>query len=126
MTDTDKDIENIDKAEIVGIRTSDFDEFMDIWVVTFDGRMFARSWSRLKDSWFFAFKEQKGGFLKCGEKIYEVAAAVPEDFERISAKINNAYQRRYGHGETASIAKSMQDEKRFNMTMEFRIIKRVE
>ena len=126
MKDNIKDIEDIDKAEIVGIRTPDFEGFLDIWVVIFDGRMFARSWSQLKDSWFFAFKEQRRGFLKCGKKIYEVAAAVPKDLERISSDINNAYQRRYGHESTAKIAKSMQDEKRFNMTMEFKIIKRVE
>lgn len=125
MRDYTIDIEEIDKAEIVGIRTPDFDEFLDTWIVTFDGRMFARSWSRLKNSWFFAFEKQGKGLLKRGTKVYEVMAVVPKDLEEITSDINQAYERRYGQGSMASIAKSMQDASRWDMTMEFKIVKEV-
>ncbi|MEN8212591.1 MAG: DUF2255 family protein [Thermodesulfobacteriota bacterium] len=126
MKNYKKDVAEIDKTNIVGIRTYDFNDFLDIWVVAFDERLFARSWSRLKDSWFFAFKEKGKGLLKCGKKIYEVTSVVPDDLEMIAPDINNAYERRYGQGSQASIAKSMQDVARLDMTMEFKIAMRIE
>lgn len=44
MSDNDL-IQKIHDLDVVGIRTEDFDSYLNMWVVVVNGRLFARSWS---------------------------------------------------------------------------------
>ncbi|MGH1463022.1 MAG: DUF2255 family protein [Neptuniibacter sp.] len=114
--------QRIHEVDVVGIRTDDFHEFLKMWVINVDGRLFARSWNKSSKSWYWAFKKAGCGIMLVDKDEYLVKAIIPSDDENLHLAINNAYKSRYGSGEASSIAKSMQDRSRWPMTIEFMIL----
>lgn len=112
-------IEKIHDLDVVGIKTADFDQFLKMWVVNVDGRLFARSWSKNSQSWYWAFKDAGSGVMLIDGDEYNVQTIVPSNDTDLHLAINRSYQSRYGSGEAAMIAKAMQDRSRWPMTIEF-------
>ena len=115
-------IKRIEELDVVGIRTEDFQSYLNMWVVVVDGRLFARSWSKSESSWFWAFKSAGRGLMLVDQSEYKVEALEPEANDTLHLAINSAYQTRYGGGEASRIAEAMQARSRWSMTMEFKLI----
>ena len=86
----------IDNNTLTGIRAgTDRERFLDIWMVSVDGRIFARSWGLSERSWYTAFHQDPIGAIRCGEQVFAVRAHIPEDLEALTPRINQAYLDKY-------------------------------
>ena len=89
-------LECINKQSINHLRGGeDHPKFTGIWMVTLDGRIFARSYYLRKRSWYNAFLE-KGGEIKCVNAVVKVKGVKPADLMKITPAVNAAYQKKYG------------------------------
>lgn len=101
MSDTgrtfdDAFLEAIETKELIGVRGGAGEHrFLPIWMVAVDGRVFARSWSRLQRSWRTAFDEDGVGMIDTGDTKTAVNGAPVTD-AALNARIDDAYRRKYG------------------------------
>ncbi|MBC7006576.1 DUF2255 family protein [Photobacterium sp. BZF1] len=114
-------ISRIRILDVVGIRTVDYPDYLNMWIVEVDGRLFARSWTKSRSSWFWAFVDKGECLMMVDGVDYQMAVSKLEGDESLHIMINEAYENRYGKGSAASIAKAMQDSSRWPMTVEFRL-----
>lgn len=116
-------LEFIQTHSLIGIKAGkERDSFLEIWMVVVDGRIFARSWSLSERSWYTTFLNDSQGQIQCWEAIYPIKAMIPNDLERISEKINQAYLAKYNSGENAKYAQGIVQKKHMDKTMEFVIL----
>ena len=88
---TIKALESKVKAKKVHqIRCGDH-RFIDITIVTTEGRFFVRQYKFGKRSWYHAFLENSQGQMKLGDTIVAIDGVVPKDLETINPKVNKAY-----------------------------------
>ena len=101
MSDTghtfdDAFLEAIETKELIGVRGgAGGHRFLPIWMVAVDGRVFARSWSRLQRSWRTAFDEEGVGVIDTGN-IKMAVEGVPVTDAALNTRIDDAYRRKYG------------------------------
>lgn len=113
-------IECIKGTRLLGIKAgSDRPNFLEIWMVTVEDRVFARSWGLAERSWYNSFLQNNKGEMRCGEKIVKITAIVPPDLEKINDKISEAYLKKYDHGENSYYAHGIVKKEHLNKTMEF-------
>lgn len=93
--------------------------FLDIWMVTIDNRIFARSWGFAEKSWYNSFLQNPVGQIKCGDNIFHIKAFVPADNDLITEKINSTYLSKYNSGHNIEYAKGIVAEEHSNKNMEF-------
>ncbi len=93
--------------------------FLEIWVVSVENRIFARSWNKSERSWFTAFLETGVGQFKYGDQIIEVSGKKVEQEAEIHLKINEAYKKRYTEEENRYYVSGISQEEYFDYTMEF-------
>ncbi|MCB0633193.1 MAG: DUF2255 family protein, partial [Lewinella sp.] len=93
--------------------------FLDIWMVTVEGRVFARSWNKSARSWFTAFQETGEGEIKYGDRVICVRGRQPEDDPQLTAQINQAYLRKYTQPENIPYAEGITKPEYAAYTMEF-------
>ncbi|KMQ61570.1 hypothetical protein ACM46_16335 [Chryseobacterium angstadtii] len=92
--------------------------FLEIWMVTVHDRIFARSWGLAERSWYNTFLEDSDGQIKCGEKIVNIKAVVPDDAVELASEINTAYLTKYNTGENIKYSKGIIQQKHVEKTME--------
>lgn len=113
-------INNNSKA---GIKAgADRKDFLDIWMVVVDDRIFARSWGFAERSWYNTFLQNPKGAIKCDDMIFSIEAFIPKDNKVITEKINNAYLAKYNSPHNIEYAKGIIEKKHVEKTMEFFII----
>lgn len=95
------------------------DSFLEIWVVNFNKRVFARSWNKSTRSWFTAFLETGVGQLKYGEKIINVKGLKLEPTAQIQEEINQAYLERYNQKENIFYSEGITKPEYLDYTLEF-------
>ncbi|RFN59488.1 DUF2255 family protein [Marixanthomonas ophiurae] len=93
--------------------------FLEIWVVAVDNRIFARSWNKSAKSWFTAFIETGVGQLKYGEKIINVEGEKLDKTNKIQQSINEAYLSRYNQKENIYYSEGITKPEYLDYTMEF-------
>ncbi|MCG6187858.1 DUF2255 family protein [Maribellus maritimus] len=93
--------------------------FLNIWFITVEGRIFARSWNKSKRSWFTAFQETGTGEIKYGEKMMRVSGKKISANKELTLKINEAYLKRYSQPENIFYAEGIIQPEYENYTMEF-------
>ncbi|PIF45742.1 uncharacterized protein DUF2255 [Chryseobacterium sp. 52] len=93
--------------------------FLEIWMVTVNDRIFARSWGLAERSWYNTFLENSKGQIRCGEKIFNIQALVPTDINDLTSDINTAYLTKYNTGSNLKYSKAIIKEKHIEKTMEF-------
>ena len=93
--------------------------FLEIWVVNFNKRVFARSWNKSARSWFTAFLETGVGQLKYGEKIINVKGRKLEPTAQIQEEINQAYLERYNQKENIFYSEGITKPEYLDYTLEF-------
>lgn len=73
------------------IRAGKTHRFVDITIVSTEGRFFVRQYKFGKKSWYDAFLNNSEGAIKIGDTIVEIDGVVPSDLEEINPKVNKAY-----------------------------------
>ena len=116
-------IQYINSHNLIGIKAGkERETFLEIWMVTVENRIFARSWGFAEKSWYNTFLKDNLGEIKCGETIYKIEARIPEDLSELEQEINQAYLDKYDSGENSFYAKGIIEEKHVAKTMEFVIL----
>lgn len=92
-----KDIEKIIKGQKAHqIRAGRTHRFVDITIVSTEGRFFVRQYKFGQKSWYDTFLMDADGQLKIGDIIIDIDGVVPSDLESINPKINKAYTKLLG------------------------------
>lgn len=115
-----KAIEYIKSHNLIELKAGNKREtFLEIWMVTVDNRVFARSWGFAEKSWYNTFLSDNKGHIKCGENIYKIEAVIPKDLNELTEQINTAYLNKYNFGRNAVYAQGIIEQKHIDKTMEF-------
>lgn len=93
--------------------------FLEIWMVTVNDRIFARSWGLAEKSWYNTFLQDSEGQIKCGEHIFQIKAIIPDDLKELTHDINTAYLTKYNTGSNLQYSKGIIQQKHVEKTMEF-------
>lgn len=114
-------IDYIKNNNLTGVRAGkDREKFLEIWMVTVRGRIFARSWGFSEKSWYHTFLSGAEGAIKCGEEIVPVKGIVPDDIDLLTPEINQAYLTQYDTGgDNSFYAKGIIEPEHIKYTMEF-------
>lgn len=94
-------------------------DFLNIWMVIVDNRIFARSWGFAEKSWYNSFLHNPAGELNCGGQVFTIKAVIPNDLDKLTEKINAAYLEKYNSGANSVYAQGIVTEEHVRKTMEF-------
>jgi hypothetical protein len=94
------DIEALDHAKILGVRSGTTHRHTGVWVVVVRGRVFVRSWSDKPTGWYRALRAEPLGTIMVGGKGArdgrEIAIrARPVRGPKLLASVSEAYARKY-------------------------------
>jgi hypothetical protein len=119
-------IEYIKTNNLIGIKAGlDRPDFLDIWMVVVDNRIFARSWGFAERSWYNTFMKNPEGQIKCGERIFHIQATIPKDNSDMTERINHAYLAKYNSDHNIKYAIGIIEDKHVEKTMEFIVCEEV-
>ncbi|MBK7109361.1 MAG: DUF2255 family protein [Chitinophagales bacterium] len=96
--------------------------FLEIWMVVVDNRIFARSWGFAERSWYNTFLLDPYGQIKCGETIYNIQAAIPNDMNALTTSINQAYIDKYNFGKNIEYVSGIIQQNHIDKTIEFIVL----
>ncbi|MCS4225457.1 DUF2255 family protein [Sphingobacterium sp. BIGb0165] len=117
-----KVLDYIQNNNLIGVKAGiERPDFLDIWMVVVQGRIFARSWGLAERSWYNSFLKKPMGQIKCGTILCQIWATVVDDTPELTAAINQAYLAKYNQGYNSVYAQSIIAEKHVAKTMEFMI-----
>eukprot|EP01133_Synstelium_polycarpum_P017582 gene17582-20978_t len=114
-------LEYIHKHNLAGIRAGkDRTTFLNIWMVTLQNRIFARSWGLAEKSWYHSLKEGEQGAIQYGTNVVLVKGIIPHDLDAITPLINAAYLLKYDTGgDNSYYAHGITEPQHIKHTMEF-------
>lgn len=98
------------------------DSFLSIWMIQVEGRVFARSWTKSKRSWFTAFLDEGVGEIKYGELILPVSGRQLSAGDAIMTDIDQAYLTHYTQPENLQYARGITQPEYAHHTMEFFVL----
>lgn len=120
----EKALEYIKTHNLIGIKAGlQRPNFLDIWMVVVDDRIFARSWGFAERSWYNSFLEDSTGEIKCGDSVFAIKGIIPIDRDNLTQKINTAYLTKYNTGKNIEYSQGIVEQKHAEKTMEFIICK---
>ena len=93
-TFTNKQLEALKKAKILGVRSGKEHRYTGVWLVVMDDRVFARSWYDKPTGWFQAFRKEPVGSIQAGDLEIPVRAKVVRS-ARTRDAVTAAYGERY-------------------------------
>ena len=91
-------LEKINKERMLGIRagTNSDHKIIGIWVVTINGRVFVRSWSKKPRSWWRTFLEDPNGTIYvAGSKRGVKVRAIQVKNKGLNDLVTKAYKEKY-------------------------------
>lgn len=116
-------VQFINSNNLIGLKAGkERETFLEIWMVTVDNRIFARSWGFAEKSWYNTFLKDNRGQLKCGETIFDIEAKIPTDLAEIETRINAAYLEKYDSGDNSFYAQGIIKKEHAEKTMEFIVL----
>lgn len=99
-------INYINSHNLIGIKArKERETFLEIWMVTVDNKIFARSWGFAERSWYSTFLNDSNGEIKCGNQVFKIRAEIPKDLDRLNERISQAYLNKYNSGENSFLCK---------------------
>ena len=110
----------IDASSIMGIRAGgrSAHRFVGVWPIVLDGRVFARSWTRKKDGWYYTFQADPLGTLQIGERQIRVRAR-RVTAEKLRDRIEDAYAEKYDTKASKKYVRGFRTKRRRDTTTEF-------
>lgn len=93
--------------------------YTQIWMITTDNRVFARSWNKSQKSWFTAFQENGSGHIKFDNTIMSARGQMVLYDDPIHTKINMAYLAKYNQPHNLEYARGIIQAEYIHYTMEF-------
>lgn len=116
-------LDYIQNHTIIGIKAGhQRPEFLEIWMIVVQNRIFARSWGLAERSWYNTFLDNSVGEIQCGETIYPIKAIIAEDISDLTEEINQAYLTKYNSEHNIRYSQGIIQEKHVAKTMEFIIL----
>ncbi len=116
-------INYINSNNLIGLKAGrERKTFLEIWMVTINDRIFARSWGFAEKSWYNTFLKDNKGQIKCGKDIFDIEAKIPNDLLEIENQINTAYLKKYDFGENSLYAQGIIKKEHEEKTMEFFVL----
>ncbi|PTT02295.1 DUF2255 domain-containing protein [Pedobacter sp. HMWF019] len=114
-------LDYIKTHNLTGIKAGNTREnFLNIWMVVVQDRVFARSWGFAERSWFHSFSQGAEGAILAGASIVAVRGVLPEDLKELTNSINQAYLDKYDTGgDNSFYAKGIIEPEHIKFTMEF-------
>ena len=106
-------------GKIVRIKAGTRHRFIGIWGVVVDGRLFVRSWSIKRRSWYRVFVRDPSGYIQVGRQVIPVRA-VRTQSSRLKVAVDRAYLKKYGTGWELKFAKDMVSPQSRRTTVELR------
>ncbi len=95
------------------------EKFLEIWMVSVDGRVFARSWNKSERSWFTEIEKTGVGQIRYGDTIINIKGQkLPKNAE-LTRLINERYLEKYNQEENLFYAKGITQPEYEDFTMEF-------
>lgn len=94
-------------------------DFLEIWMVEVDRRIFARSWNRSKKSWFTAFQHSGKGQIRYDDTILNVTGQKVEVYDPVNKRISKAYLKKYIQPENVKYAVGISGTEYDDFSMEF-------
>ena len=95
------------------------EKFLNIWMVTVDDRVFARSWNKSARSWFTAFQRSGEGQIRYGDRVMDVTGKKLVNEPELNERINAAYLRKYTQKGNVAYAQGISQPEYADYTMEF-------
>lgn len=80
----------VQSKKVHQIRCGDH-RFIDITIVSTEGRFFVRQYKFGQKSWYDAFLKNADGQMKIGNTIVDIDGIVPNDLDEVNPKVNKAY-----------------------------------
>ncbi|KFF10638.1 hypothetical protein IW15_20125 [Chryseobacterium soli] len=113
-------LEYIKIHNLIGIKAGyERQNFLEIWMVVVQDRIFARSWGLAEKSWYNSFIKNPIGEIQCGDFQFTINGFIPHDKDELADAINQAYLTKYNTGHNSKYAKGIVTEKHIEKTMEF-------
>ena len=113
-------INYINSHNLIGIKAGkERETFLEIWMVTVNNRIFARSWGFAERSWYNTFLNDSNSEIKCGDQVFKIIAEIPNDLDALNEKISQAYLDKYDSGDNSYYAKGIIEQNHVERTMEF-------
>ncbi len=91
--------------------------FIGIWAVVVEGRVFVRSWSLKRRSWYRTFLEDPLGVIQIGSRKIDVCA-IRKRSERLKDAVDRAYLQKYDTPGSIRYARDLGCEKSRGTTIE--------
>ena len=105
---------------LVGIKVGpNREDFVDIWVVEVNQRVFARSYYKNKRSWFTELLKGEKAKIQYGDKEIEAIGKRLTNAPELSKQINEEYLRKYSQPKNIEYAVRFSDPEYQNYTIEF-------
>ncbi len=110
----------LDAGKIMGIRAGkDSDHnFIGVWPIIVNGRVFARSWTLTKGGWYRTFLDDPLGTLQAGDREIRVRARRVTS-ERLRDQIEDAYAEKYSTKASQKYVRGFRTPRRRETTTEF-------
>ena len=111
------ELERLESASILGVRSGRRHRFTSVWVVVVEGRVFVRSWSDKPTGWYRAFLGEPRGSISLGGRPLGVRARQVRS-ERIRSAVTQAYAAKYNTKASGKWVRGFAEEHREATTLE--------
>lgn len=89
-----ENLERLDRAKILGVRSGAEHRYTRVWPVVVEGRLFVRSWNDKPTGWYRAFRDQPLGSIQVGDREIAVRA-LPTRSARLRDAVTQAFATKY-------------------------------
>jgi hypothetical protein len=94
------DVDALDRAQILGVRSGPTHKYTGVWVVVVEGRVFVRSWNDKPTGWYRALRKEPLGMIALGGRRGVEAREIPVRARpvrsaRLRDAVTAAYARKY-------------------------------
>ena len=114
---TERDLEALRSAKILGVRSGMEHKFTGVWVVVVKRSVFVRSWGDKPTGWYRAFRDEPRGMIKVGEREIAVRARHVRS-ERTRHAVSQAFGEKYDTKASEKWVRGFADPQREATTLE--------
>ena len=111
------ELEALDRAKILGVRSGSEHRYTGVWVVVIDGRVFVRSWNDKPTGWYRAFRDEPRGSISLPGQEWRVRARHVRSAE-LRRAVTVAYAAKYDTKASRKWVRGFAEEEREATTLE--------